>query len=58
MLTPEVKRKDFLTLPHSPSPYPPYPITPYSHHPLLSRDTCHLTMSVRSHQATEDAYML
>ncbi|MEG4959568.1 MULTISPECIES: hypothetical protein [unclassified Microcoleus] len=58
MLTQEVKRKDFPTLSDSPYPFPPTPITPYPHHPLLRRDMCHLTMPVRSHQGTEDVYML
>ncbi|WP_263053554.1 hypothetical protein [Phormidium nigroviride] len=35
-----------------------YPHTPYPYHPLLGGDICHLTMPVRSHQATEDVYML
>ncbi|MEG4168126.1 hypothetical protein QUB69_12785 [Microcoleus sp. AT13-A6] len=39
-------------------PITPYAHTPYPHHPLLSGDRCHLTMPVRSHQATEDVYML
>ena len=53
MLTVEVKRQDFLTLPDSPSPSPPlYPLPP------LRRDMYHLSMAVRSHQVTEDVYML
>ncbi|MEG4206625.1 hypothetical protein QUA20_22205 [Microcoleus sp. Pol7_A1] len=56
-MTQEVKPKDFPVLPDY-SLSPPYPITPYSHHPLFCRDMCHLTMPVRSHQGTEDVYMV
>ncbi|MEG5171828.1 hypothetical protein [Microcoleus sp. B3-D7] len=50
--------KDFPLSPTSIVPITPHPHTPYPHHPLLSGDRCHLTMPVRSHQATEDVYML
>ena len=53
MLTPEVKRQDFLSLADSPSPCPPLPPSP-----PLRRDMYHLSMAVRSHQVTEDVYML
>ncbi|HSF74437.1 MAG TPA: hypothetical protein VLA84_11625 [Microcoleus sp.] len=50
--------QDFPLSPTSLMPIPPYAHTPYPHHPLLSGDICHLTMPMRSHQATEDVYML
>jgi hypothetical protein len=53
MLTVEVKPKDFPTLPDTPSPSPPLPASP-----PLRRDMYHLSMAVRSHQVTEDVYML